>query len=116
MVGNGAIVANDVAQLLFALCVAIALSWVSVRGAHLAAHPEALGRSRWRRFGAALAPLPWCASVLVTSTVPTWNSVRAAELFPESYTPGYFVVKLALVLLAALLAWQRLRELDVAAR
>lgn len=116
LVGAGALLANDIAQLLFALYVAVAMAWAGVRGAHLAAHPEALQRTRWRRIGAALAPLPWCAWILVTAAVPTWNSLRQAERFPESFNPGYFVVKLALMLLAALLAWQCLRELRATRR
>ena len=116
IVGAGAQMANDIAQLLFALYVAVAVSWASVRGAHLAAHPEALERSRWRRVGAALAPLPWCGWVLLTAAGPTWNSLRQTEQFPESFSPGYFVIKLALMLLAALLAAQCVRELRAAMR
>ena len=111
MAGSGALLVNDFAQLLFALYVAVALPWASVRQSHLAAHPEALGRARWRRIGAALAPLAWCAWVLVTAAVPSWNSLRQAESFPDSFNPGYFVIKIALLIMAALLAWQCLREL-----
>ena len=111
MAGSGALLVNDFAQMLFALYVAVALPWASVRQSHLAAHPEALATARWRRIGAALAPLAWCAWVLVTAAVPSWNSLRQAESFPDSFNPGYFVIKIALLIMAALLAWQCLREL-----
>jgi hypothetical protein len=113
---GGGVLANDIAQLLFALYVAVAVPWASVRGAHLTAHPEALARARWRRIGAALVPLPWCAWVLVAAAAPTWQSVRTAESFPESFSPGYFLIRVALMLLAALLAWQCARELRAARR
>lgn len=73
-----------------------------------------MARSRWRRIGAALVPLPWCVWVLVTGAAPTWRSLVATEAFPESFNPGYFVIKLALMLLAGMLAWQCLREFRAA--
>jgi hypothetical protein len=110
--GTGALLANDIAQALFALYVALAVPHATARGQHLAAHPEALARSRWRRLGAAMIPLPWCAWLLVTSASPVLQSLSLWEHFPESFSPGYFLIKLALPLLALGLAWQCLRALQ----
>jgi hypothetical protein len=112
LLGAGALLANDVAQALFALYVAIAVSHASARGQHLAAHPDALAHSRWRRIGAALIPLPWCAWLLFTSAQPVLQSLALWERFPESSNPGYFLIKLALPLLALGIAWQCLRALQ----
>jgi len=114
LVGAGSLLANDIAQILFALYVAVAVPFASARGEHIAAHAEALGRARWRRIGDALAPLPWCAWLLVTAALPVWRSLRELEGFPETFNPGYFLLKLAMLLLALLLAfesWRRWRAL-----
>ena len=66
---------------------------------------------RWRRIGGALCLLPWALYLLATATPMAWRSLRAAESFPETYNPGYFMVKLALWLLALLLALQAVAEL-----
>jgi multisubunit Na+/H+ antiporter MnhG subunit len=41
--------------------------------------------------------------VLVTSRAIVWNSVIGLERFPDTFNPGYFIVKLALWLLALLM-------------
>ena len=120
LAGVGALLANDIAQMLFALYVSLAVAHASRRDAHVAAHPQALSRggssSRWRQIGAALAPLPWCLWLLVTSALPVWRSVVGLESFPESYNPGYFVVKVALIVLGASLSIQCLRALHALRR
>lgn len=110
LVGAGSLLANDIAQILFALYVAIAVPFAAARGEHIAAHPEALERAHWRRLGGALAPLPWCLWLLATSATPVWRSLRDLEGFPETFNPGYFVLKLAMLLLALLLALESLRR------
>jgi TRAP-type mannitol/chloroaromatic compound transport system permease small subunit len=103
--------ANDVGQLLFALYVAIALTCASRRDAHLAtdvfAHRHSSRvRSALVRGGLVLALLPWTLYVLVTSASTVWRSVVALETFPDTYNPGYFMVKLAVSVLAGLLLLQ----------
>ncbi|WP_244164310.1 hypothetical protein [Variovorax atrisoli] len=39
------------------------------------------------------------------------RSVEALELFPDTFNPGYFMIKVALLLLAALLAVQSALDL-----
>lgn len=122
--GNGPTQANDLAQWLFALYVAVALRHAGRRGAHLVARPDlaadTAGRhARLRRIGAALCVLPWSLFLLVTAAAPVMRSVAALELFPDTFNPGYFMIKVALLLLAALLAvqsaldlWQELRPAE----
>lgn len=153
--GGGALLANDTAQALFALYVAVAVAWASERGTQLslaghataspagtvsgslAAQPaqaqaqaqpqptppnpasdatEPAPPIRWRQAGAALAPLPWCLWVLATSVQPAWFALMQTERFPDSANPGYFLIKLAVPLLAGLLAWHSLRALRSALR
>jgi hypothetical protein len=44
--------------------------------------------------------------VLVTSAPTVWRSVVALESFPDTFVPGYFVVKLSVWVLAVLLLLQ----------
>jgi len=108
--------ANDLAQWLFALYVAVALRHAGRRGAHLVARPDladgSTGRfARLRRMGAALCVLPWALFLIVTAAVPVGRSVLALELFPDTFNAGYFMIKVALLLLAVLLAVQSALDL-----
>jgi hypothetical protein len=119
LVGAWSTQANDLAQALFALYVAIALRHAGVRRAHLIARPDLApphGTARWRRIGAALCVLPWAASMVVMTAPMAWRSVRALEHFPESLNPGYFVIEIALLLLALLMAAQAVLDLASALR
>ncbi len=114
--GNGPTQANDLAQWLFALYVAVALRHAGRRGAHLVARPDlaadTAGRhARLRRIGAALCVLPWSLFLVFTAAAPVMRSVEALELFPDTFNPGYFMIKVALLLLAALLAVQSALDL-----
>ncbi len=116
-VGAWATQANDLAQWLFALYVAVAVAHAQQRGAHLVARPDlAALAGRWRQTGAALCVLPWALFLCLSSAPPVWRAVWALERFPESLSPGYFMVKLALLLLALLLAWQSALALRAAQR
>jgi hypothetical protein len=104
--------ANDLAQILFALYVAVAVTAASAAGAHLAA-----SRSRLKPRAAAIAVLactgPWALYLLVLTAQPVWQSLVTLEKFPETLNPGYFLIRVALWLLAALVllqaAWRALR-------
>ena len=107
--------ANDVAQLLFALYVAAAISYASRRGVHLAtdvlAHRyRAATRIRLARLASLCVLAPWSAFILYTSGPMVAQSLRQLEAFPETFNPGYFVVKLALWLLALLVLLQALLD------
>jgi len=103
--------ANDLGQWIFALFMAAAVTAATRERIHLAAdafaqrYPPA-----WRaligRAGAVLGLVPWALFVLYASRSTVWMSVRQLEGFPDTYNPGYFLVKLALWLLAGLLLLQ----------
>ena len=111
--------ANDLAQWLFALYVALALGHATRHGAHLtargdlaplsdAASPQ---RSRWRAVGAALCLLPWALYLVLAGWPEVAQAVRSGERFPETDNPGYFMTHVAMLLLALLAAWQGARDI-----
>jgi TRAP-type mannitol/chloroaromatic compound transport system permease small subunit len=105
--------ANDLAQCLFALYVSVAITYATRRRAHLATDVLAQRFApRVRRIldrVAALAVLvPWSAFMLAAAWPSVAQSVRQFEAFPETFNPGYFVLKIALWLLALLVLAQAL--------
>ena len=103
--------ANDSAQILFALYVAVAVFAASRAGRHIALHPTAdlpsatsPARYSLRQMAVALCVLPWAAFMTWFGLSPTLASVLSGERFPESFSPGYFVIKLAGWLLVLLVA------------
>jgi TRAP-type mannitol/chloroaromatic compound transport system permease small subunit len=109
--------ANDLGQIFFALYVAIALSAATRAGTHLSA--DALARHyplRVRlalvRIGALLGLLPWGLFILFAGrNIVAW-SVAERELFQDTFNPGYFLIKVAMALLALLVIAQAI--LDIA--
>jgi TRAP-type C4-dicarboxylate transport system permease small subunit len=107
--------ANDLAQCLFALYVSVAILCATRRGAHLAtdaiAHrysPEL--RARLARIASAAILVPGSAFVLWSALPIVWQSIVELEAFPETFNPGYFVVKAAVALLAVLVLVQALAD------
>ena len=99
--------ANDLAQWMFALYVSLALTFATRERAHLAADafahrysPET--RSRIARIGGIFCVAPWSLFILVASAPAVWQSIHGLEAFPETYDPGYFIIKVATWLLALL--------------
>ena len=108
--------ANDLAQILFALYVAIAITAATRDRAHLAAdsfsrrYRAARGASLLRvASGVVLVPL--ALVVIAAGPPPAWMSLVQLERFPETFNPGYFVVRLAALLLALLVLAQALVDL-----
>ncbi len=105
---------NDLGQCLFALYVAVGVTAASRAGAHLAAHSAAgadTGSRAWPRrammlFGVA----PWCVWVLWQGAALTLRSVLSLEHFPDTFNHGYFVIKLAMWLLALLMLLHALMD------
>ena len=113
--------ANDVAQILFAFYVSIAITAATRQRAHLAA--DALARSypaRLRRaidvLASALATVPWAAFIAYAAWHETTRSVLALERFPDTFNPGYFLLRIALVLLALLALIQAIVDVCVGKR
>jgi hypothetical protein len=104
--------ANDVAQILFALYVALALRHTTRHGVHLSAHRGA-GRAAPRLARAAqwLVLLPWSLGCLWLALPMLASSVQQLERFPDSLNPGYFLLKLCLLPLLLLTALQALLDL-----
>ena len=105
--------ANDLGQWLFALYVAIAITAATRAHTHLATDVIARGYSeRTRdilaRAGALIGMLPWALFVLIAGKNIVISSVLGLEAFPDTANPGYFIVKIALLLLAGLMFVQAL--------
>jgi TRAP-type mannitol/chloroaromatic compound transport system permease small subunit len=108
--------ANDLAQWLFALYVSLAVTAATRGGTHLAAgsvaqrySPQA--RDLIAKAAVCICVLPWSGFVLIAGAPDAWRSVRMLEAFPETYNPGYFLVKASAMLLAALLQAQGIIDL-----
>jgi TRAP-type mannitol/chloroaromatic compound transport system permease small subunit len=113
--------ANDLGQWLFALYVAASITAATRAKAHLAADTMARNYSdaarQWlARGGALFALIPWSIIVLVTSWTIVRDSILLREHFPDTGNPGYFIIKLALLLLALLVLIEGVIELFRPAR
>ena len=97
---------NDLAQVLFALYVVVAISAASEANAHLAAgHQTATksdGAPRWKPYALLLCIAPWASLILWTSSAQVWESVAHLERFSETGNPGFFFIKFAGWLMALL--------------
>lgn len=108
--------ANDAAQCLFALYVTAALLHASRSGAHVSI--DAVAR-RWPAFASGRLPrlltavllLPWALFTAWVGWPLAAQSLAQLEGFPETYNPGYFIVKLAMLLLALGTAWTAVADL-----
>ena len=97
--------ANDVAQCLFALYMSVAVVCATRSGAHLATDAFAcrystLTRARLARIASLLILVPGSLFVLWTAWPVVLQSLLQLEAFPETFNPGYFIVKTAVMLLA----------------
>jgi TRAP-type mannitol/chloroaromatic compound transport system permease small subunit len=107
--------ANDLAQVLFALYVSVAITAATRHNAHIAADAFARryhGAVRYwlARLGALLVLIPWSMFVIYAAWPSVAQSVGQLEGFPETFNPGYFILKLALLLLALLTLAQAVVE------
>jgi TRAP-type mannitol/chloroaromatic compound transport system permease small subunit len=108
--------ANDLGQWLFALYVAMAVTAATRAHTHLATDVIARGyswrtRTILRRAAALIGVLPWALFVLIAGRSLVVSSVLLREAFPDTANPGYFVLKLALWVLAGLMLAQGLVDL-----
>jgi TRAP-type C4-dicarboxylate transport system permease small subunit len=108
--------ANDLAQAIFAIYVAVAVTVATRRGTHLAADVLAHRypphwRARLARAAALGVLVPFALLVLYHGVGPAWSSLAQLERFPETLNPGYFVIRIAVLALAALVLAQALRHL-----
>ncbi len=109
--------ANDLGQWIFALYVAGSVTAATRAHTHLAADMVA---RRYRpalrawlvRCGAALGLVPWALLLLIAGKNMVWSSLVSLEGFPDTYNPGYFIIKFALWVLAGMVLAQAV--LDIA--
>jgi TRAP-type mannitol/chloroaromatic compound transport system permease small subunit len=103
--------ANDLGQWLFALYIAMSFTAATRARTHLAAdalartYAEKTRRRLWR-IGVCVALVPWALFVLIASKNVVIPSLAALERFPDTTNPGYFLIKLALWVLAGLMLAQ----------
>jgi len=103
--------ANDLGQILFALFVAASVTAATRAGTHLAADALAQRysprlRRRIRQFGALFGLAPWALFIVWSSRSAVSSSLSLLERFPDTANSGYFLIKLALWLMAALILMQ----------
>jgi TRAP-type mannitol/chloroaromatic compound transport system permease small subunit len=108
--------ANDLGQWIFALYVSMSITAATRARVHLAADVLARRYSeRWRgllsRLGTAFGLIPWALFVIVSSWNIVISSALMRETFADTQNPGYFVIKLALWLMAALVLIEGVIEL-----
>ena len=97
--------ANDLGQILFALYVAASVAAATRAGTHLTANSVAhryspATRRMFRVIANIGAVLPWLAFIGWSATSMILSALNNLERFQDSLNPGYFIVKLALWLLA----------------
>lgn len=116
LVGAWSLQANDIAQWIFAIYVALALRAATRARQHMAAGLfVARYAPRWQRrlgrYGEAILVLPWALFVLVSGAAPTWQSLAGLESFPETGNPLYFLIRVSAWLLALLVSLQAIVEI-----
>ena len=105
--------ANDLGQWLFALYVAMAFTAATRAHTHLAADALARhygdGTRAWiARLGVLIGLVPWALFVAIAGAKIVIPSLIAREAFADTYNPGYFIIKLAIWVLAGLILLQSL--------
>ena len=108
--------ANDLGQIIFALLVAVSVTAATRAGAHLAADTlaqrySARTRQTLRRICIVIGLMPWALFVLYASKNFVMSSLLGLESFPDTDNPGYFIIKVALWLMAILIIAQSLIDL-----
>jgi TRAP-type mannitol/chloroaromatic compound transport system permease small subunit len=108
--------ANDLGQIAFALFVAVSVTAATRAGTHLAVDLLAKGysartRANLVRAGSAFGLLPWALFVLLASRTAVITSLRDLEAFQDSGNPGYFLIKLALWVMAIAVIGQALIDI-----
>jgi len=108
--------ANDLGQWLFALYVAMAFTAATRANTHLAAdavarHYGEHTRAWLWRLGGLIGLVPWALFVAIAGAKLIIPSVLAREAFADTYNPGYFIIKLALWVLAGLILLQSIVDI-----
>jgi TRAP-type mannitol/chloroaromatic compound transport system permease small subunit len=107
---------NDLAQLVFGLYASVAMAYATRTHSHLT--PNVLARHyplrlrRWLLRGTTLAVvIPWASFIVYAAAPMVWQSLRQWERFPDTFNPGYCLLKLSVLLLALLTLLQAVVDL-----
>lgn len=108
--------ANDLAQIIFAIYVAVSVTAATRAGTHLAADTLAQrystrARHRLKQIGSVVGLVPWALFVLIAGTSFVVPALVGLERFPDTNNPGYFVVKAALWVMTILVIAQALIDI-----
>jgi TRAP-type mannitol/chloroaromatic compound transport system permease small subunit len=108
--------ANDLGQIVFAIFVAVSVAAATRAGTHLAADALAQryspsARHLLRKIGALVGLVPWALFVLISSRPTVVTSVAQGEHFAETGNPGYFLIKVAIWVLALTVLAQAVLDL-----
>lgn len=98
--------ANDLAQIIFAWYVAVGITAASALRLHLTAKrsgTQGARAARWRCLATALCVCPWAVFMLWSCLPTVWQSVGVQEHFAETLNPGYFAIRLALLVMLVLM-------------
>jgi len=111
LVGGGHILANDWGQVahaaVFSLGIAYAMRWDGhVRLDVFYQRLSLRGKALVDLAGSALFVVPWASIVLWYSIPTTVRSIAALEQFPETWSPGYGMLKVLLLAFTSLLLLQ----------
>jgi TRAP-type mannitol/chloroaromatic compound transport system permease small subunit len=103
--------ANDLGQIIFALFVAASVTDATRAGTHLAADTlaqrySAHTRHRIKQVGTAIGMVHWALFFLIAGKSIVVPSIELLEAFPDTYNPGYYIIKAALWLMALLILAQ----------
>jgi len=115
LVQAGSREANDIGQWLFALYVASSITLASRKNTHLKS--DLVSRRftpafqhRLHQLGLILSVIPWACFVLWAAWPLVTQSVSHWERFADTGTPGYFIIKLALAVMALMMVVQGLLD------
>lgn len=103
--------ANDIGQIAFALFVAVGITAATRAGAHLSvdSFARSLPAGLRRRIAIAvviLIAIPWALAMAIATGPVALTSLQLLERFPDTSNPGYFLIKLAALLLPVLVLLQ----------
>lgn len=114
-VGRWSHEADDYGQICFAIFIGVAVTYATRRRTHLAAdvlahrYPLRI-RVRLERIASLLIALPWATFVLYAAWPSLVQSVAQLEGFADTYNPGFFLLRIAVALLAVLVLIQALLD------
>ena len=91
---------NDMGQIAFAYFWVMAFAIACLSQSHLQISNNAAPTKKWRRaWTGFVLSLPWAIFLVYSAWPLLINSWHENEKFPDSYSPGFYLIKLALILL-----------------